>query len=74
MLSDIKRNKMALYVFIGKCTTADSGMVDLLGRYSYSSRALHDGHVAVAPELNVFNASVVQLEVEAGEDGRDREI
>ena len=49
-------------------------MVDLLGRDSHSSRALHDGHVPIAPELNVFNPGVVQLEVEAGEDGRDCEI
>ena len=55
-------------------TTACSGIVDLLGRDSYSTGALHDGHVPVAPKLNVFNAGVVQLEVEAGEDGRDREI
>lgn len=49
-------------------------MADLLGRDSYSTRALHDGHVPIAPELDFFNPSVVQLEVEAGEDGRDCEI
>ena len=49
-------------------------MVDLLGRDSHSTGALHNGHVPIAPELDVFNPSVVQLEVEAGEDGRDREI
>ena len=49
-------------------------MVDLLGRDSHTAGALHDRHVSVAPKLNVFNPSVVQLEVEAGEDGRDREI
>lgn len=54
--------------------TAFSRMVDLLGRDSYSTRALHDRHVPIAPELDVFNPSVVQLEVEAGEDGRDCEI
>lgn len=53
---------------------AFSRMADLLGRDSYSTLALHDGHVPIAPELYFFNPSVVQLEVEAGEDGRDCEI
>ena len=51
-----------------------SGMVDLLCRDVYSTGALHDGHVTIAPELNVFNPSVVQFEVEPGKDRRDREI
>lgn len=58
----------------GREPTACSRMADLLGRDSYSTRALHDGHVPIAPELDFFNPSVVQLEVEAGEDGRDCEI
>ena len=49
-------------------------MVDLRNRDSHSSRTLHDGHVPIAAELNVFNPGVVELEVEAGEDGRDCEI
>ena len=34
-------------------------MVDLLGRDAHSTGALHDGHVPIAPELNVFNTGVV---------------
>ena len=36
-----------------------SGMIDLLGRDAHSTAALHDGHVSVAPELDVFNPGVV---------------
>lgn len=55
-------------------TTAFSGVVDLLDRDSHSSGTLHDGHIPIAAKLDVLNPSVVQLEVEAGEYRRDREI
>ncbi len=49
-----------------------SGTVDLRHCDSYTTRALHSRHVRIPSKLNVFNASVIKLEVEAGKQHRNR--
>ena len=47
---------------------------DFLHSDSHPMRLLHNGHKAVAPQLNILNGSVKQLEIEARKYRGDCEV
>lgn len=49
-------------------------MLGLFHSDPHPMRTLHDRHVAIAPKLDILDACVIQLKIEAGENRRDGEI